>query len=109
MKSLLIALMLGFDASSLAAIPQGRPGDAERAAVLPPVAGGGCWCRTATGRWIWVAPSSEVPGSNPAQASSGGGIYIFRPNGMFRHQHNFRPDSVNGIKWYLNGRSYFSD
>jgi hypothetical protein len=107
MKRLALALLLGLSTQALATTPPETPIDRSQIAPTPPaVPGGGCWRRTPSGSWVWIAPSTP----NAQGAGGGGNIYVYVPNALKRaRQRNFRPDTVNGIKWYLDGRSYFSD
>ncbi len=107
MKALVTALILGLSASLAAAAgPERVPPGKRTSTPLPPVTG--YWCRLSDGRWMWIdrrtgiatpAPQTPVFVPGPAPWSN-------FPN---RKPERFRPYEVNGIKWFLDGRSYFSD
>ncbi len=73
---------------------------------LPPVTG--YWCRLSDGRWMWIDTRTGIATPAPQQP-----VFVPGPaawsNFSERNGRKFRPKEVNGIKWFLDGRSYFSD
>ncbi len=115
MKSLALTLALGFCASGLTAIAADN--STTGVASAPPQASarsGGYWCRANNGSWVWVARPTDAgkatPAAKPADAKTARRVetYYRGPTAITTY-----PDAdvrvINGINWYLNGRSYFSD
>ena len=57
---------------------------------------GRCWHRSGGGR----AAASSVPSVRTSSVEQ---------SAQSNHPDNVRPDVINGIDWYLNGRGYYSD
>lgn len=119
MKSLFFVLLFGLCVPVLAASgPDGKVTNKSLAAPRAPATSGGYWCRAANGRLVWVKPAPEnaiATVENPQQKPANGArtrVYSYyrpQPNVVTSYPDSFRPEVVNGIDWYLNGRSYFSD
>ena len=73
---------------------------------LPPVTG--YWSRLSDGRWMWIDTRTGIATPAPQQPVLVPGPAAWS-NFSGRNRRNVRPYEVNGIKWYLDGRSYFSD
>src|SRR5450755_3114020 len=75
----------------------------------------GAWCRAADGRLIWMtrpADGAKTATINPQPPPANGATRTdtnYRPNSVTTYPDSARPETVNGVNWYLNGRSYFSD
>jgi len=115
MKALTLLLILGTCTTVFGA---GASEIADRAkkiaGVQSTVAANGYWCRAANGSWVWMSPSVEATKTSNADSQSaaprGTRVYsYYRPNVVTSYPNDFRPEVINGINWYLNGRSYFSD
>src|SRR5258707_1049486 len=104
-KSLALVLTFGWCAPALAAVASENVPRDTQIKPLPPV--NGHWCQSADGNWVWIATgqSAKPPRLRP-RASETRRNPVGAPTGL---RDRFRPDSVNGIFWFLDGRSYFSD
>jgi hypothetical protein len=116
MKSLFILLAFGVCVPALAANPPAvKAAPAKAAASQTPGASGGYWCRAANGNYFWIAPTTPIakaPAESSQQKPAPGPTRVYtyyRPNVATTYPDSFRPEVVNGVDWYLNGRSYFSD
>jgi hypothetical protein len=107
MKPLAMTLMLAMCGSALAADVSHAAAAAPVIATaqaappicrLPPVEG--YWCLSREGNWFWIETGTGRPKPAPRTTAE-------KISGAMSK--NFRPDSVNGIPWFRDGRSYFSD
>jgi hypothetical protein len=106
MKQIPLVLALGLCTPPIRAADAPRPEPLPAGiATLPPVTG--YWCRLPNGNWAWV----EVQPQTNRPTTHHGGLPARRHwvNLTNRNRDGFRPDSVNGVKWFEDGRSYFSD
>ena len=89
-------------------------------AKAPPCAtqnSNGEWCRTVDGRSVWIpnqtqtAKVAPAPARVPAQANTAVRVYSYRATTQVftSYPNSGPPEIINGVNWYLNGRSYFSD
>ena len=106
MKRFSLVLMLGLCTPVLAADRPQSAVSRNGITPLPPVHG--CWCRLPNGQWVWTDVQTTGT-ANPQTRRVGAATKRHRENFINRTRDGFRPDVVNGIKWFQDGRSYFSD
>jgi hypothetical protein len=107
MRALVVALILGVSAPlAVAAGPEAIAPGQLISTPLPPVSG--YWCRLSDGRWMWIDSRTGVATPPPQQPVLAPGPSAWS-NFSGKSRRNVRPDEVHGIKWFLDGRSYFSD
>ncbi len=91
----------------------GLAADAPKsAAVQSNSKSAGHWYRTLDGRSVWIADKVETaksPSQAPAQTNTALRVTVFRPIVITTYPNSGPTETLNGIEWYLNGRSYFSD
>jgi hypothetical protein len=114
MKTCSLIVLLGLMACAIGAAPASGA-RAKKTAVQASANAGGTWCRTVDGRSVRVpnkTESAKTAAGTPAPAQSGtavGTYSYYRPTIETSYPDSARPETVNGVEWYLNGRSYFSD
>ena len=115
MRTLCLVIVLGFATCALAAPPQSGTRVSKAAAVQATAKPSGYWCRTVDGRSVWVPNKTEAVAAKtgatntPPQSSTAVRRYSYRPIVQTSYPDDITPEVVNGVEWYLNGRSYFSD
>jgi len=104
-KRLALFLIFGWCLPALAIGVPEEVSHGPRIEPLPRV--NGYWCRSADGSWAWIANGDGMNPPHPRpRAVAKRRDPVSAPT---RPKDRVRPDSVNGIKWFLDGRSYFSD
>ena len=113
MRTLCLVVVLGSATCALAAPPQSGTRVNKATAVQATAKPNGSWVRTVDGRSVWVPSKTETAKtgatSTPPQSSTAVRRYSYRPIVETSYPDDIRPEVINGVEWYLNGRSYFSD
>ena len=95
------------------ALAADAPKSAGKAAAVQPIQNSaGQWHRTVDGRSVWIADkveSAKPARVQPPQTNTARRVNAFRTIVVTTYPNSGPAETINGIEWYLNGRSYFSD